>query len=351
MSANVGGMSAGMRRFSFVFTSPRCPQPFPTQGLFCLAVMALADIHSGAPADGTVRCRLCAGGPDAKGRERGQTWSCRVCETLSTMIHRNMGPGWLRELTAEARSSFFRKAKEAPTNGARYTWPVVRAVVVKKMTEAYIQHHESGVEVASKPKSVWLAQGYTEDQLSGCPHWTCPQLGEVYSVPTRTETLKEIYSRAEEKVLEQESALQAKSRGSAEPKDGEGGGGDDEELEVPKAPPAAGGGGGRKGNGGGKASTKALERKAAAEAKKATTAGACAGGSRGEDWWVAEGKHRRPGAAVCWHAAGRKPRCSPALHCERAARHREGSCGPVEERKSRGGGIRGPAGEGRWGAW
>ena len=256
MSANVGGMSAGMRRFSLVFTSPLCPEPFPTQGLFCLAVMALADIHSGAPADGTVRCRLCAEarGPDAKGRERGQTWSCRVCETLSTMIHRNMGPGWLRELTAEARSSFFRKAKEAPTNGARYTWPVVRAVVVKKMTEAYIQHHESGVEVASKPKSVWLAQGYTEDQLSGCPHWTCPQLGEVYSVPTRTETLKEIYSRAEEKVLEQERALQAKSRGSAEPKDGEGGGGDEEDLEVPKAPPAAGGGGGRK-----------------AEAKKATT--------------------------------------------------------------------------------
>ena len=65
----------------------------------------------------------------------------------------------------------------------------------------------------------WQPRGYTEDQLSGCPHWTCPQLGKV-SVPTRAETLKEIYSRAEEKALGQERALAGAPRSPrTEPKD------------------------------------------------------------------------------------------------------------------------------------
>ena len=132
------------------------------------------------------------------------------------------------------------------------------------MTEACIEHHESGIEVASKPKSVWLAQGYTEEQLAGCPRIVCPSLGECYSVPTKTETLKEIYTKAEQRIMEQEKALQGVKGKTAKAVEG----GEEEELDVP-APAAVQGGAVRKGAGGGQATAKAVERKAAADARKA----------------------------------------------------------------------------------
>ena len=250
---------------------------------FCVRSRALSKaLVSAAMADSkepqgeaavALRCRLCEVSAEAgcKGRERAGKWTCRVCETLNTLVARNMGGAWLREQTEEDRKEFFKKSKqEGVAVGGRYSWPVVRAVIVKRMTEQAIQRHESGVEVASRPKSVWLAMGYTEEHLSSCPQWTCPTLGEVFSVPTHMEKFQQIWGRAEEKICEQERALQAlKGKAAAAAGLPTGSGGDAAELEVPAPQPAAGGHGRGRAAGAGKATAKALERKAAADAKKA----------------------------------------------------------------------------------
>ena len=68
---NVGRMSAAVRRFRLVFEGFWSLQPCRTQVLLRVRVMLLAEIHGGAPADGTVRRRLCAG---AQGGHVGRSW-------------------------------------------------------------------------------------------------------------------------------------------------------------------------------------------------------------------------------------------------------------------------------------
>ena len=67
-----------------------------------------------------MQCRLCqeAVSAETKGRKRHGKFTCRVCETLHTMVTRKIGGSWLMEQSAEARSEFFKKARAAQPQAA-----------------------------------------------------------------------------------------------------------------------------------------------------------------------------------------------------------------------------------------
>ena len=59
-----------------------------------------------------VTCVLCQTSvePDkAKGRTRNGKFSCRACETLKQLVHRNLGPDALDDFTPEYKQQFFKK--------------------------------------------------------------------------------------------------------------------------------------------------------------------------------------------------------------------------------------------------
>ena len=170
----------------------------------------------------------------------GEKSECRACLSLRMLVYRHVGSGALNEFTAEQKRDFFVRAQDQ-SKGSRYAWHCVRAVLISKTVERSIIANEDQVETASKPREVWLLEGYKADALDKCPTWTCPLLGEVVRVPVHKQLLRQIQESVEEKIMEKEKALRdAKPKAKAKAKAASFGHAPAEEqepdLDVPEVP-------------------------------------------------------------------------------------------------------------------
>ena len=203
-----------------------------------LRAAAGGETQVGAPAEPEallLKCGTCQRQTEAKDRVGPQSFECRACLSLKTLLSRRLGGNLTAEFTNEEKAEFFAKSHARAGPEGRYQWPVVKADLVHRSVKREIASSEDTTEMPSRPRSVWLQQGYSADTLDRCPSWTCPVLGELVKVPLRTESVKHIVQTVEERILAQEKALQEKKKnkskkGDTEAPPDEGG----VELEVPK---------------------------------------------------------------------------------------------------------------------
>ena len=90
---------------------------------------------------------------------------------------------------------------------------MVKASLIERTVSQKVAEHESVQFTETKPKSVWLKEGYEEAVVDRCPKSTCPLLGEVFSVPLKQDIVRDLHRSVTEKVLEKERALQEKKQG------------------------------------------------------------------------------------------------------------------------------------------
>ena len=158
----------------------------------------------------------------AKGRVSGkQTWTCRHCLTLQTMLYRNLGTekeiGW----GPQARAAFFKQAAELDTGNSRYTWETVRSVLIEVKTKRHMEERSTKVFSEALPKSVWLQRGYLAEDVEKHPSEQDEKFGVLYSLPVKSHTWADTHQWITEEILQKERKAKAKKGGKQQPEDGE----------------------------------------------------------------------------------------------------------------------------------
>lgn len=167
-------------------------------------------------------CRLCAralptGSP---GRQKGKTWTCRHCLSMETLLYRNLGGADKQGWTVESKGDFFRKA--ASLEHGTYTWNTVKTMIINTQTERRVKEQVNKVKSKALPLNVWLQQGYSESHVKQFPDEVCPIMGQLFAVPVKETSLKEIRSLIEEEIQQKEKDAQ-KTKGSKRSAEGDAG--------------------------------------------------------------------------------------------------------------------------------
>ena len=166
----------------------------------------------------------------APGRAKGKQWSCRHCLSLQTMLYRNMGPMQHQDWTEDSKANFFRRAAAKELAGAK--WETVRTLLTDCLTVQHLEERGAEVNAESLPLSVWITKGYEAEAVKQFPAEKCPKLGQLYAIPVRTDTWKDVHRKLTEEVLSKELAVK-KQKGCKRPRE------DDPWDIIPLQAPAA----------------------------------------------------------------------------------------------------------------
>ena len=182
-------------------------------------------------------CKLCkrnlpAGSP---GRLRGKNWTCRHCLTMEAMLFRHLGSSDQQGWSTEARGIFFRKTVALQTG--QFNWETVRTMIIQSQSVQRIKEQGNKVSAKALPLGVWLTKGWTKEHVEQFPAETDPILGQLYSIPVKETTMKEIWRLVEEEIEKKEQAAKKMKAGKRK--------GEEEQEEewdvvVPSAPTADG---------------------------------------------------------------------------------------------------------------
>ena len=178
-------------------------------------------------------CKLCkrnlpAGSP---GRLRGKSWTCRHCLSMESMLFRHLGSSDQQGWSTEARADFFRKTASLQTG--QFNWETVRTMIIQSQSVQRIKEQQNKVSAKALPLGVWLTKGWTKEHVEQFPAETDPILGQLYAVPVKETTMKEIRRLVEEEIERKEQA--AKKMKSSRKRVGE----DEQEEEWDVVVPSA----------------------------------------------------------------------------------------------------------------
>ena len=171
----------------------------------------------------TLTCKECRRDfpADAPGKQIVNSWTCRHCESMKSMIHRHLGTLDKAGFNHESRTEFFRKTAALQCGGDRYSWQAVRSTIVATRTKQTLSEQRNEVSASALPLGVWLARGYAEDVVRQFWSETCPLQGDLYKVPVKTTTIAHLEREIYEELLQQErQAKEAKGKKRA-PEDGQ----------------------------------------------------------------------------------------------------------------------------------
>ena len=160
-------------------------------------------------------CKMCLRTLPATtpGRVKGKTWQCRTCLSLHSMLYRNLGPGVLEEWNEEQKRSFFQKGVASCPAQDNTSWETVRTCVVQVQTKARLEESGSQVVSESLPMGVWLQRGFDKEAVENFADSRCPKLGQLYSVPVRSDIWREVRSKVEQEILQREKDVRKKAKG------------------------------------------------------------------------------------------------------------------------------------------
>ena len=210
--------------------SPRAAEMSSSAGLDALAAVEdkVAEPQKGeaptapptaAPAGKEMTCSMCRRSfpTAAPGRAKGKQWACRHCLSLQTMLYRKLGPMEHQDWTQESKANFFRRA--ADKNLAGRDSPVVRTLLTDCLTVRHLEERGAEVNAESLPLSVWVTKGYSEDAVKQFPAEECPKLGQLYSIPVRKDTWRDVHSKLTSEVLVKERAVKKRKGDKKSPKE------------------------------------------------------------------------------------------------------------------------------------
>ena len=153
----------------------------------------------------TCRCVVCGllyGSTD--GRQHGKYFRCSQCMSVDRTIRRHLGTNAdLQDFDAEESTDFFKSLAGSKVNGAHLQWHTIRASLVKKLTEKQIKSHAAKIDIEELPMSVLLQRGWQEETVRRFPSYESPEYGcEVFNVPIKKQTWKQVFESVEERILE-----------------------------------------------------------------------------------------------------------------------------------------------------
>lgn len=151
-------------------------------------------------------CKLCkrnlpAGSP---GRLRGKNWTCRHCLSMESMLYRHLGSADEQGWSTESRADFFRKTASLQTG--QFNWETVRTIVVQTQSVQRIKEQGNKVSAKALPLGVWLTKGWAKEHVEQFPAEKDPLLGQLYAVPVKETTMKELRRLVEEEIEKKEQA-------------------------------------------------------------------------------------------------------------------------------------------------
>ena len=155
-------------------------------------------------------CRLCGLEAKSVGRKHGNQVYCTSCNTVDTMVRRNLGA--VPSLNAVDTADFFKKVAEAKKDNPRQTWTTVRAMLKERMVRSKVRESERAVTGEARPLQYWLNLGYEEAMVKQFEDEEDPKLGVLYSVPVKSFTVREIERDTEEEMLMRESEVRRKKQ-------------------------------------------------------------------------------------------------------------------------------------------
>ncbi|CAJ1401537.1 unnamed protein product [Effrenium voratum] len=190
--------------------------------------------------DGHKACTFCRRElPASELKDHGRRVLCPSCNTVETMLRRNLDgkPEHMPSVDdAESVKFFAHLAEQRQACGGRLNWTTVRAGLITAISDKIIESHTTAVGGVFKPKSVWERKGYTTQQIEESPHEWDPILGDTYAVMLKSVCRQTTVQNVTSAVLEHEKRATAKK--NKKPK---GGAPADEEaldLDLPLPPKA-----------------------------------------------------------------------------------------------------------------
>lgn len=164
----------------------------------------------------TCRCVMCGlmyGSKD--GRQHGKLFRCSQCLAVDRTIRRHLGTtADLQDFDAEESMDFFKTMGGSKVKGSHLQWHTVRASLVKKLTEKQIKSYAAKIDIEELPMTVLLQRGWQEDTVRRFPSYDSSEYGcEVYKVPIKKQTWKQVFETVEERILEREKQA-SKKRGA-----------------------------------------------------------------------------------------------------------------------------------------
>jgi len=135
--------------------------------------------------------------------------------SVDRTIRRHLGTNAdLQDFDAEESTDFFKSLAGSKVNGAHLQWQTIRASLVKKLTEKQIKSHAAKIDIEELPMSVLLQRGWQEETVRRFPSYESPEYGcEVFKVPIKKQTWKQVFESVEERILEREKQA-SKKRGA-----------------------------------------------------------------------------------------------------------------------------------------
>ena len=168
----------------------------------------------------SLTCRLCSRAlpKGTPGRCKAKTWACRHCLSLETMLYRHLGSTEGQGWSVEARADFFKRAAELQTGN--FTWPTVKSLIVETQSVRRVKEQSNTVKSKALPLSVWITKGYQEEDVKKYPAEEDANLGQLYAIPVKTTTLKEMQALITEEIQTKEKAAQETKRSSKRKNEG-----------------------------------------------------------------------------------------------------------------------------------
>ena len=145
-------------------------------------------------------CSKCAlEKPAGEGRQRSRfTWTCKSCEALSCYLSRLDGvPERFQNFESQELVDFCKQA-DSLRNGSRFDLQKVSVAIEQKLVNTYVQKAGEKQENPWLPMNVWIAKGFTEEQIRRGESKEHAQLGEVWTVNLETEFASQARKQAKE---------------------------------------------------------------------------------------------------------------------------------------------------------
>lgn len=159
------------------------------------------------------QCRLCCRTlPTTSGRLHGKKWTCTHCNSLESLLYRNLGGEASQGWEGDGKAAFFQRLAEDPQTG-QYDWPSVRTLIIESQTISRTKSQCNKVTGESLPLSVWKARGYAEEAVVQFPSETCDKLGVLYCLPVKATVMKDVRARVTAEVLQRERAAKERKDG------------------------------------------------------------------------------------------------------------------------------------------
>jgi hypothetical protein len=173
--------------------------------------------EDGTQVDGTHVCCLCGLEHDAAaGRLHGQRFSCAGCLATEKHMRRALGriPEQFRSLEAGEKEEFFRTLEQQRrAQSGNLSWETVKGHLTTKLTHQHVEEHSRRVKGKFLPLNVWVAQGWTEDQVRNSPSEHDAEKGcLVYCVSVKELQWGEVFRKTTEELLALEQAAKEKGK-------------------------------------------------------------------------------------------------------------------------------------------